>query len=201
LTSEVLSARLLGATGFATHPSRQGDGWAISIPVVAPDDVSSVIAVDIAGEPKVVAFAVLPDTTGTIHLTAKEAELRGHLVYEEKCDNIGYWTDVDGTARWAVRLQSGGKYNVTADVAAAPNEGGSRFRVLVSGAETESVATLSESVESTIQASANWCDFKGVDMGTIVCPAGDFEIVVKPLSKAGSAVMNLRSITLVPVAK
>jgi hypothetical protein len=153
-----------------------------------------VIAVDIAGEPKVVAFAVLPDTTGTIHLTAKEAELRGHLVYEEKCDNIGYWTDVDGTARWAVRLQSGGKYNVTADVAAAPNEGGSRFRVSVSDAGTESV-------ESTIQASANWCDFKAVDMGTIVCPTGDFEIVVKPLSKAGSAVMNLRSITLVPVAK
>ena len=201
LTSEVLSARLLGATGFAAQTSRQGDGWAISIPVVAPDDVSSVIAVDIAGEPKVVAFAVLPDTAGTFHLTAKEAELRGHLVYEEKCDNIGFWADVDGTARWALRLQSGGKYNVTADIAAAPNEGGSRFRVLVSGAETESVATLSESVETTVQSGANWCDFKAVDMGIISCPTGDFEIVVKPLSKAGSAVMNLRSITLVPLAK
>lgn len=107
MTSEVLSARLLGATGFVAQASRQGDGWAISIPVVAPDDVSSAIAVDIAGEPKVVAFAILPDATGTFDLTAKDAELRGRLVYEEKCDNIGYWTDVDGTARWAVRLQSG----------------------------------------------------------------------------------------------
>ena len=156
--------------------------------------MSSVIAVDIAGEPKVVAFAILPDTTGTFHLTAKEAELRGHLVYEEKCDNIGYWADVDGTARWAVRLQSGGKYSVTADVAAAPNEGGSRFRVSASDVGTEGV-------ETTVQAGANWCDFKAVDMGTIACPAGDFEIVVKPLSKAGSAVMNLRSITLVPLAR
>ena len=194
MTSEVLSARLLGATGFAAQASRQGDGWAISIPVVAPDDVSSVIAVDIAGEPKVVAFAIRPDTTGTFHLTAKDAELRGRLIYEEKCDNIGYWTDVDGTARWAVRLQSGGKYNVTADVAAAPNEGGSRFRVSASDVGTDGV-------ETTVQAGANWCDFKAVDMGIISCPAGDFEIVVKPLSKAGSAVMNLRSITLVPLAR
>ena len=156
--------------------------------------MSSVVAVDIAGEPKVVAFAILPDTVGTFHLTAKDAELRGRLIYEEKCDNIGYWTDVDGTARWAVRLQSPGKYKVIAEVAAAPNEGGSRFRVSVADAGVEGV-------ESTVQSGANWCDFKAVDMGIISCPTGNFEIVVKPLAKAGSAVMNLRSITLVPLAK
>ena len=194
LSSEVLSARLLGATGFVSQSSRQGDGWSISIPVAAPDDVSSVIAVDIAGEPKVAALAILPDTTGTFHLLAQDAELRGQLKYEEKCSNIGYWIDIGGTARWAVRLQSAGRYKVIADIAAAPTQGGSRFRLSVSDAGIDGVETI-------VPAGENWCDFKAVDIGTISCPTGDFEIVVKPLSRAGSAVMNLRSITLVPLAK
>ena len=194
LSSEILSARLLGATGFAAKASREGDGWSITIPVTAPDDVSSVIAVDIAGVPVVTASAVRADGSGVFHLSAKDAELRGHLLYEPKCDNLGSWTDIDGTARWLVRLSAAGQYRVIADIAADPKEGGGRFRVSVGDAGVAAV-------ESTVAVGANWCDFKAVDMGIIECGMGDVEIVVKPLAFTGIAAMNLRSITLQPIAK
>lgn len=200
LSNEVLSVRLLGATAFQATASRQtinqGDGWSITIPVTAPDAVSSVIAVDIAGAPVVAASAIVPDATGAFHLSAKDAELRGRLMYEEKCDNLGFWTDVDGTARWLVRVPSAGKYRVIAEVAAAPKEEGSRFQVLMDAA-----GGVQSSVAGIVPAGLDWCDFKSIDLGSITCAAGDGVIVVKPVSLAGTAVMNLRSISLQPSAK
>ncbi|MSR44651.1 MAG: alpha-L-fucosidase, partial [Phycisphaerales bacterium] len=51
LGGTIAAVRLLGATHFTSTAVRAGDGWSITIPVVAPDSVSSVIAVDVAREP------------------------------------------------------------------------------------------------------------------------------------------------------
>ena len=51
LKNEIVAVRMLGATSFVSSATRLGDGWSISIPVIAPDSVSSVIAVDVVGIP------------------------------------------------------------------------------------------------------------------------------------------------------
>ncbi|MSR18290.1 MAG: DUF1080 domain-containing protein [Phycisphaerales bacterium] len=53
LRNEVIGARLLGETAFAVKVARTDDchGWTFSLPEQAPDDVDSVLMVDIAGTP------------------------------------------------------------------------------------------------------------------------------------------------------
>ena len=193
LGNEITNVRFLGATSFVSHATRTADGWTITVPANAPDAVSSVIAVDITGAPVVVPYALTADATGKWILTARDAQLSGTVRFEEKCDNLGYWTDLDGEARWPIRVVSAGKYRVLAEIAAEPNQGGSRFQISVDGA-----VNAGSSVVGQVVSGSSWCDFKSIDLGTIDCPRGSQTIAVKPLSKAGSAVMNLRAITLEP---
>ena len=191
LNNEIRSVRLLGDTAFVSKPTRQAEGWSITLPVVAPDQVSSVIAVDIVGAPNIAAFVSAPDAAGVFHLMAKDADLHGKIVYENNSNSLGYWLNMTGNARWTVRFPSSAKYRVTAEVAAAPNQGGSRYQVAVG----------SSTVEAVVGARANWHDFQTVDLGILDCAAGNGEVVVNPLSIAKTALMNLRSITLTPIAK
>lgn len=57
LQNEIVAVRLLGATSFASTATRAGDGWSITIPATPPDRVSSVIAVDVVGDPVIRAAA------------------------------------------------------------------------------------------------------------------------------------------------
>lgn len=185
----VVASRLLGATAFESKTTRKDDGWSISIPVEAPDEVSSVVAVDVVGAPVIAPFTISCDATGTFTLTAHDADLSGSVRYEEKCDNLGYWTDVDGFAKWLFRVASAGKYKVVAQIVAAKGEEGSQFIVSNGNGAVMGVVPVGE----------NWCDFKSVALGELDFAAGLQTILIKPMTKAKSAVMNLRSITLEPI--
>ena len=193
LESPIVAARLLGATAFPCKASRTEDGWEITLPDQAPDAIASVLTVDIEGLPEVEQPATTPDEAGAMMLTAADALLEGHVGYEERCQNLGFWTKADGVARWLVRLREPGRYRITARLAAAPGEGGSRFTIAASHAPPSQ-----PSINGIVPERAGWCDLTDLELGEIELLDGESEVIVRPHTIAGSALMNLQSIRLTP---
>ncbi len=143
-----------------------------------------VIAVEVDGPYKVVAPPIRQAANGSLDLKAIEATLRGGLNYEAEKECIGFWTNQADTVEWefeAVR----GEVKVEIELAAPDDSAGAEFEILVSG------QTLRGKVPST----GSWSKFVKVDLGkiSIVAP-GKTKLVVKPLSKPGVGVMNLRTV-------
>jgi alpha-L-fucosidase len=167
----------------------------VKVPREAPDKIASVVVLEIDGEPEVVGGGrtIRPAADGTLTLLAIDAEViakRAKLERKgENPHNIGYWTDVNDFVRWDVALDKPGRYEVELEYSAAPNSGGSEFAVDV----------LGQAIKGKVEPTASFVDFKRITLGTIeVEKAGAGIVVVRPLTKPGVAVMDLRKIVLRP---
>ena len=108
----------------------------------------------------------------------------------ENPHNIGYWTDVNDFVQWDVALDKPGRYEIELEYSAAPNSAGSEFAVEV----------LDQSIKSKIEATKSFLDFKTITLGTIdIKDPGTGKVAVRPATKPGVAVMDLRKIVLRPL--
>ncbi|MBC8065134.1 MAG: alpha-L-fucosidase, partial [Chlorobia bacterium] len=160
--------------------------------VVVPDwkpivpGMPLVLAITLDGEPKIVKVLPKQNPDRSIDLKAIDAAVTGHAGYEADKDCIGFWTNQADTVEWefeAVR----GEVNVEIELAAADDSAGAQFEILISG----------QTLKGTVPNTGSWSTFKKIDLGkvSIVAP-GKTKLVVKPLSKPGLGVMNLRAIRL-----
>jgi hypothetical protein len=144
-----------------------------------------------APEGQVQAYAA-PATDGSIRLEADDADLAGsHICLEaDSPDDIGFWTDASDSAAWQVRVVKPGDYQVVFNYALDPGAKGSV--VVLSGG--------GDQVNFTPPATGGWGDYQTQNAGKIHVTAGrPMEIDLTALAKPGVGVMNLRSITLLPV--
>jgi len=162
-----------------------GDGVEVDLKGIGRDEHATVLDLTYRGPLEVVSTSLkqLPD--GSIDLLAADATINGGTARLQG-DNIGYWLDPKGTLSWtfdAVR----GEVEVELEYSCEKGSEGSTFAVEVGG------QTLTGKVEST----GSWSTFKRVKLGKValVVP-GKMDLVVKPLSKPGLAVMNLKAIRL-----
>jgi alpha-L-fucosidase len=103
---------------------------------------------------------------------------------------IGFWYDLATSVSWDTRLVKPGKYSVQLGLACEPGSEDSQVDVEVQG----------KVFKVRVPVTKGWSDFITLDLGTIEAAAGNCEIRVRPVAKARGAIMNLRSVTLVPVA-
>jgi alpha-L-fucosidase len=163
------------------------------------------VELDLTGLPRA-AFATVYDMTvrgpvevvqtnpkqaadGSIDLLADDADVHGATAHLEGDKHaIGYWTDQKDTVGWtfdAVR----GEVNVEIEYACDNDSAGSEFAIEVGG------QTLRGKVEST----GSWSTFHRVKLGKVaIVTPGKTELVVRPLTKPGLGVMNLRAVRLRP---
>jgi beta-mannosidase len=138
---------------------------------------------------------VTPNPDGSIVATAEQSEVIGDNVAGQEFSNpadIGNWQDINDSVHWWVKGVSPGTYNVVIDLSCPPGEEGSAFSVTVGN----------QSVNGVVPATAGWTDYRKVRLGTITLNVpGEIQILVKPLTKPSVHVMNIRSITLLPVTK
>ena len=167
----------------------------ITVPEKSPDPIAAVIVLELEGDPLVVTSGKLiaPSADGSLTLLAIDAEVIARRAKLERKGqnphNIGYWTDVRDYVQWGVILDKPGRYEVGLEYSAAPNSGGSRFAVDV----------LNGSIESKIEPTTSFLDFKTITLGTVeVTKPGAGLVVVRPLTKPGVAVMDLRRVVLRP---
>ena len=135
---------------------------------------------------------VKPAADGSLKLTAANAAIYGpSLVLEKQYGNLGYWSSVDDRAVWTAAVPKSGRYEVWLDYACDPSAAGNTF-VIQSGR-----ATLTGKVAAT----RNWDSYSQMLVGTLALEAGEHQVTMRSEGKIAGALIDLRSLRLVPVDK
>jgi putative heme-binding domain-containing protein len=178
----------LTSTGKSVMP----EGFEKELP---PADMADLIAFlrGHLAKPKVFA-GNRPDTAkagadGVLRLTAANAAIFGKtLVFEEKHQNLGYWSSSDDHAVWTVEVPKDGRYEVWLDFACDPSAAGNTLALQAADAR------LTHQVRST----ASWGLYRQAKVGVIRLPAGRHEIIVRPEGAIRLALIDLKAIELRP---
>jgi putative membrane-bound dehydrogenase-like protein len=126
---------------------------------------------------------------GSLLLTARNAEIYGStLVFEPQYANLGWWTSADDHAVWTVDVPRAGAYAVWFEWACDPSVAGNRF-VLEAG---------ESSLRGMVAGTGNWDTYRREKLGDLSLAAGQQRIVLRSDGKPNGAIIDLKSIRLVP---
>jgi alpha-L-fucosidase len=188
--NEIVSVKLF-KTKQSVRFTRSEDTLTLHLPESVRDPMDTIVVMELKG--KITAIAPAPQKLAADKpnaLKAISAQTVGSLRYESEKDKdcIGYWTNAKDYVAWRVRSPQAATYTVELTYACDKGSGGSEFAVMVGN----------QKVSGKIQETGSWTNFVIVPLGQLQVPAGDVEIVVKPIFKPGLAVMNLRQVVLKP---
>ncbi len=131
---------------------------------------------------------------GDIRLFAKDARVHAtNMRYEAQTykNTLGYWTKPEDWADWEFDVPAAGKYEVEITQGCGKGSGGAEVAVEVAGS----------TLKFTVQDTGHFQNFIQRTIGTVQIPAGKQTLAVKPKTKPGGAVMDLRRVVLRPVAE
>ena len=163
-----------------------------------PDAIATVVAVTFKAPPALdeAASGGLPGrqaADGTIALKAADAAVHGDTAQYESGDgkdNIGFWTKQEDWVSWEVAVTNPGTFAVEVTYACADGTGGSEY--VVSAGDQQ--------VAGKVEATGGWASFRTDKIGRLaIGKAGKIAIALKPKTKPGFAVMNLKAVDLKPV--
>ncbi|MCK4294237.1 MAG: alpha-L-fucosidase [Planctomycetes bacterium] len=178
----LLVSTVLGDSGLAVE---------ITVPKAAPDPINSVIVLEIEGEPAM-AGPCRASKDGSFDLRAANAVVHGETARYESGggkDNIGYWTNPSDYVAWSLEIEKPGTFNVEITFACAAGFGGSEY----------AVSAADQEVTGKVRETGGWANFVSDKLGSIkISKSGTYLLTVKPKTKPGGAVMNLKSVRLVP---
>jgi len=132
--------------------------------------------------------------SGDIRLHARDAVVHGSkLRYEPESHKnvLGYWTQVDDWAHWQFEVGQAGEYEVEIQQGAGKQSGGARVKVEVAD----------QSLEFEVIETGHFQLMLQQTIGSVQLPVGTHTLAVKPQSKPGVAVMDLRRVVLRPLSK
>jgi arylsulfatase A-like enzyme len=130
---------------------------------------------------------------GDVRLHARDARLHAEVMrYEpEPYKNVlGYWTKGEDWAEWEFQTPASGIYEIEVQQGCGDGSGGAEVAIEIAG------KTLTFAVQET----GHFQHMIQRTIGTVQLPKGDCKLAVKPRTKPGVAVMDLRRIVLRPVA-
>jgi putative membrane-bound dehydrogenase-like protein len=126
---------------------------------------------------------------GRLILRATEAEIYGgEIAFEEHFKNIGMWHGPYDRVEWRVSLPKEGTFDVYLDFACDAGAAGNELTI--DGADP----ALNWKVAST----GAWSKYETKTVGTVKLPAGEARLVIRPTAAPRSALIDLRTVYLVP---
>jgi len=192
LSTRINKAYLLADKANPLFTTNLDGGQQIILSGDAPDPIASVIVLELDGPPATFIPAIHPAGDGALELPADQATIDGQTAQLEikgSKANIGYWTNQQDSIHWNCDGVPAGKYKVEMKYACDPASAGSTIELSVGDAK----------FSAEVVGTGGWDRFKTVTIGQVSLPKGDKIIVkVKPVRKKGEAVMNLRSVRLLP---
>jgi alpha-L-fucosidase len=172
---------------------RYDDGVVVHVPAEAPEEIDSVVVLEIEGAPDVALIPYGQARDGTVTLKAVDATVHGEQARYERGggkDNIGFWINPEDWVEWRFQVRAPGTFRVEVTYACDTGAEGTGYAVVVG----------ENWVTGRVQATGSWTAFETADLGTIQVPsAGDYHLSVKPIVMPRYAVMNLQSVHLLPV--
>ncbi|MCX6998116.1 MAG: alpha-L-fucosidase [Kiritimatiellaeota bacterium] len=164
----------------------------ITLPEQLADPVATVVVAEIQGAPEVGDASVGQAADGSLTLLAAEADIVGgtaRLVDAGGKPNIGFWMDAGDTVQWPVNITRPGAFTVELTIACNPGSENSEYEIIAGEAK----------LTGKVAATKDWNDYTTVAVGTLrLAKAGKLTLIIKPLSKPGQGVMNLRQLKLAP---
>lgn len=190
LRSQVKKAYLLADPGKKLEASQQGSPVRISLPSIPADAISTVVALELEGPPRVDPTVIMEKVGAppvldylnavTSGKTVKRFNRRGQF-------HISKWTGPADQASWRVRFPESGRYRVHLVCAGAPGRPTGTF-VLSAGGEKVQV----ESPQAS-----EWYQYVTLDAGVLeITAAGERELVLRPARELGQDVMYFKSLKL-----
>lgn len=131
---------------------------------------------------------------GAILLHARDVTIHGTTVRYEPQPNkntVGYWTRKEDWVSWDFEVTHGGHFDVLILQGCGKGSGGSEVAFAVGD----------ELLRITVQDTGGFQNFVERNIGAVELKPGSHTLTVKPLSKPGLAVMDLRQITLRPITR
>src|SRR2546429_448742 len=101
-------------------------------------------------------------------------------------NTVGYWTKMEDWVNWEFEVVKAGKFEVEGLQGCGKGSGGAEVAFAVG----EQVLTL------IVEDTGGFQNFVPHKLGTFTLPAGKFTLTVRPKTKPGGAVMDLRQVTL-----
>ena len=124
-------------------------------------------------------------------MTAGNASIHGPtLVFEDKYQNLGFWTSTDDFASWSLSVAAARKYKVVLDYACENSSAGNSFQLEVGDRK----------LTGTVRGTGSWDDYRTVEIGTLELPAGDDVLSLRTGGPLKNALLDLHSIRLMPAA-
>ena len=137
---------------------------------------------------------ILQADDGTILLHARDVTIHGTTVRYEPQPNkntVGYWTREEDWVSWDFDVKHGGRFEVIALQGCGKGSGGSEVEFAIGD----------QVLKMTVRDTGGFQNFVERNIGTMNLESGRHTLTVKPLTKPGLAVMDLRSVTLRPITK
>jgi len=129
---------------------------------------------------------------GSVVLHARDVTIHGvNVRYEPPAhkNTIGYWTQQGDWVSWDFSLAKPGAFTVEVLQGCGKGSGGAEVEVSIGG----------ERLTFTVQDTGHFQNFIARDIGTVTLgKPGRHTLAVKPKTKPGAAVMDLRQVTLKP---
>ncbi|MCI0460149.1 MAG: FG-GAP-like repeat-containing protein [Gemmataceae bacterium] len=180
----------LASTGKSTMP----EGLEKDISVKEMADLLAFVRSNLA-VPKRKVFAgnrpevVKAGSGGALLLTAANCEIYGpSLVLEKQYGNLGYWSSPDDHAVWTVEVPRAGRYFVWMDYACDQGAAGNRFELRAG----------SEVVSHKVRPTGNWDTYREVLVDGMHLEAGRQQLVMRSAGAIRGALLDLKSLRLVP---
>ena len=196
LTGGVRKAYLLADADRSPLPAtRVGSSTVFTVPKDPPDPLATTVVLELAGDkPETTEIIARPAKgDGRILMHARDAVVHGlTLRYEPEPhkDTVGYWTKPDDWVSWDFDVTQPGKYAVEILQGCGKGNGGSTVHFAVG----EQVLPV------TVQDTGGFQNFVPRTVGEFTfAKPGRYTLSVKPVKKAGKAIMDLRSVTLTPI--
>ena len=197
LQNIVHKAYLLADRNAALTSARDGDDIVINVPARAPDDIASVVALQLDGTPRAIPAFEKPGEDGTITLPAASAEIESSLGQRLKMENIfGHayltrWTRPEDVPTWKINIPKAGRYQISLRYAAPKSSGGLPFFLKAGD------VLLNGKTEVTGDAQV----FREFAVGAMTLKAGEQTLLLQSTAAPGAAAMNLEAIVLKPMRR
>jgi len=137
-------------------------------------------------------IAITPMGSGPIVLAARAAAVHGTVLRYEPMpfkNTLGWWGRVEDWADWTFMNPAAGEYEVEILQGCGTGSGGSEVTIEVAG----------QSLAFQVQETGHFQNFVPRRVGRVNLPAGALTLALKPRSKPGGAVMDVRQVQLWPV--
>ena len=116
----------------------------------------------------------------TLHSTKVQYETKPHK------NTVGYWVNVSDQVHWDFTVTSGGRFNLEIHQGCAKGHGGSLVALEVAG----------QTLQFTVKDTGHFQNFVQRKVGTVSLAKGEHRFWIRPIKKAGGAIMDVRRIRL-----